>query len=115
MGFKPPGSGRKKGTPNKATAEIKALAQVHAPAAIKELARLALKAKSEQARVAAIRELIDRGYGKATQSHEHSGPGGGPIQTVDLTSLTADELSQLERTLAKASLAGGGESGDSEA
>jgi hypothetical protein len=31
------------------------------------LVRLALKAKSETARIAAIRELLDRGYGKATQ------------------------------------------------
>jgi hypothetical protein len=31
------------------------------------LARLAIKAKSEAARVAAIRELLDRGYGKAGQ------------------------------------------------
>jgi hypothetical protein len=28
---------------------------------------LAVKAKSECARIAAIRELLDRGYGKATQ------------------------------------------------
>jgi hypothetical protein len=30
-------------------------------------ARLAVKAKSESARIAAIRELLDRGYGKPTQ------------------------------------------------
>ena len=35
--------------------------------AIKELARLAAKAESETARVAAIKELLDRGYGKAMQ------------------------------------------------
>lgn len=61
------GSGRKKGTPNKATLEIKELARQHTAAAVKELARLATKAKSEAARVAAIRELLDRGYGKPTQ------------------------------------------------
>jgi hypothetical protein len=59
--------GRKSGTPNKATQEIRALAQAHAPDAIEELARLALRAESETARVAAIRELLDRGYGKAAQ------------------------------------------------
>jgi hypothetical protein len=62
--------GRKKGTPNKATAEIKALAQLHAEAAMKELARLATGAESEAARVAAIKELFDRGFGKATQHVE---------------------------------------------
>jgi hypothetical protein len=39
-----------------------------APAAIVELARLALKAKNETARIAAIRELLDRGYGRTRQA-----------------------------------------------
>jgi hypothetical protein len=60
--------GRVKGTLNKATADIKALAMEHAPAAMQELARLATKAESEAARVAAIKELFDRGFGKAKQS-----------------------------------------------
>ena len=63
-----PGAGRKPGVPNKVTADIKALAQVHAPVAISELARLAVEAQSEPARVAAIKELLDRGFGKATQA-----------------------------------------------
>jgi len=67
IGGKRPGSGRKKGTPNKATAEIKELCRVHAPAVIQELARLATKAESEQARVSAAKELLDRGFGKSTQ------------------------------------------------
>ena len=36
--------GRRRGTPNKATAEIKALASEHVPAIVKELVRLATKA-----------------------------------------------------------------------
>ena len=59
--------GRVAGTPNKATAEIKALAGMHAEAAIAELARLATGAESEAARVAAIKELLDRAFGKAAQ------------------------------------------------
>jgi hypothetical protein len=66
-GGKRPGSGRKRGTPNKATAEIKELARQYSEEAVKELARLATNAESESARVAAIRELLDRGYGRATQ------------------------------------------------
>jgi hypothetical protein len=62
-----PGSGRKKGTPNKVTAEIKELAQKYGPEAIAELARLATNAESEAARVAACRELLDRGNGRAVQ------------------------------------------------
>jgi hypothetical protein len=59
--------GSRKGKPNKATADIKALAREYAPVAMKELARLAAEAESEAARVAAIKELFDRGFGKATQ------------------------------------------------
>lgn len=69
--------GRKAGTPNKSTRELRELVQPYAPEAVKELARLALNAESEQARVAAIRELLDRGYGKSAQpvtGEEGDGP-----------------------------------------
>lgn len=59
--------GRVKGTPNKATADVKAMAMQYAPAAMKELARLCVEAESEPARVAAIKEIMDRAYGKARQ------------------------------------------------
>jgi hypothetical protein len=59
--------GRKPGTPNKATAEVRSVAQQYAPAAIEELARLSTGAESEAARVAASKELLDRAYGKAAQ------------------------------------------------
>ena len=66
--------GRKPGTPNKATRDIRELAQVHSAEAVKELAKLAglvkgtKGAESEQARIAALKELLDRGHGKATQA-----------------------------------------------
>src|SRR5262245_46204770 len=59
--------GRQKGTPNKATAEVKVLAQKYAPAAIEELGRLSTEAESESARVAAANSLLDRAYGKPVQ------------------------------------------------
>jgi hypothetical protein len=40
----------------------------HGPKAIAELARLAKHALSEQARVTACRDLLDRAYGKASQA-----------------------------------------------
>ena len=76
--------GRAKGTPNKITADIKALAQQYGALAIKRLAHLVEHAESEQAQVAAIRELLDRGYGKSKQELEHSGPGGGALQVEAL-------------------------------
>lgn len=48
----------------------------------------------EKGEVPAIKEIADRLDGKVTQGI--SGPDGGPIQTVDLTSLSDDDLSRLE-------------------
>lgn len=59
--------GRKPGSLNKTTADVKALAQAHTAAAIGELVRLALHSENDSARVAAIKELLDRGHGKARQ------------------------------------------------
>jgi hypothetical protein len=87
--------GRPAGVPNKATRELKALAQVHGPALIKELARLALKAQSEQARVGAIKEMFDRGWGKASQAVQLSGT----LGTYDLTKLSDDKLRELAAIL----------------
>ena len=65
--------GRAKGTRNKATLEIKAAASQHGAKAIQEQARLAGlvedgkgKAESEQAQIAALNGILDRGYGKPT-------------------------------------------------
>ena len=54
--------------PNKATAEIRALAREHGPDVIKELAHLAKEAQSEQARISACNALLDRGYGRSQAS-----------------------------------------------
>ncbi len=59
--------GRQKGTPNKATADVKEAARQHGAAAVERLAYLMMHAESEAAQVAAIKEILDRGYGKATQ------------------------------------------------
>jgi hypothetical protein len=80
--------GRKKGVPNKATAEVKALAMSYVPAVIREMARLSRKGKSEMTRVAAGRELLDRALGR-------------PPQSVDLTN-SDGSLSQQWREAMKA-------------
>ena len=81
MKFRKGQSGNPGGRP-KVLGELQELARQHAPKAIVELARLALKARSETARIAAIRELLDRGYGKSRQSMEVSIPAGDPIQML---------------------------------
>src|SRR5712691_12000632 len=83
-------SGNPGGRP-KVLGELQELARMHAPAAITELARLALKAKNETARIAAIRELLDRGYGRSRQAMEISAPAGDPLQQL------FEELDALSR------------------
>lgn len=82
-GGKREGAGRKKGIPNKSTAEIKELAQQYAPEAIAELARLMKEAESDAARVSAIKEILDRAYGKSPQALQVGGdPDGTPLKHV---------------------------------
>jgi ABC-type phosphate transport system substrate-binding protein len=87
--------GRKPGTPNKATRDIRELAQVHSTEAVKELAKLAglvkgtKGAESDQARIAALKELLDRGHGKATQAVDLN------LQQPDIDSLTDAELARI--------------------
>jgi hypothetical protein len=63
-------------------ADVVALAREFAPDALKELCRLAIKARSERCRVAAIRELLDRAYGR-------------PPVAVQIQPAPADPLRQL--------------------
>jgi hypothetical protein len=67
-GGKIPGAGRKPGVPNKATREIKEAARMHGPKALKVLSELMMNGTTEQARIAAAKEILDRAYGKATQT-----------------------------------------------
>ena len=66
--FKPGQSGNPGGRP-KGEAEVRALAQAHGPAAIRGLIEIATSPTTQAAvKVAAWRELLDRGYGRAPQS-----------------------------------------------
>ena len=81
--------GRVSGTPNKNTAEIRTLAMQYGPAAVAALAEMAglspgTRAEAETARIAALKELLDRGYGRATQ--HIAGEDGGAVRvriTID--------------------------------
>ncbi len=74
--------GRQKGTPNKATADLKKLAGKHGPAAIKAIRVLAETAENETTRLTAWRELLDRGYGRPAQYNEIAGRDGAPLQLI---------------------------------
>lgn len=82
-GGKREGAGRKTGAIiTEAKRELSAMAQEHAPQALKTLVDIARNGKQEAARVAAANALLDRAYGKPPQALEHTGKDGGPVQVI---------------------------------
>jgi hypothetical protein len=69
-GGKREGAGRPKGSLNRATADVKAAAQKYTDEALKTLAAIMRDADSAPARVAACKEILDRGHGKSHQSSD---------------------------------------------
>lgn len=63
----PPGKGRPKGSRNRATTEIKKIAQAHGKEGIDQLVLLVAHGKPHATRVAVAKELLDRGYGRPAQ------------------------------------------------
>lgn len=63
--------GRKKGTPNKVTADVRELAQSYGPKALEVLASI-MEGEDQPpaARVSAAKEILDRAYGKSPQPTE---------------------------------------------
>lgn len=77
-GGKRKGAGRPKGSVNKVTAEIRSLAQKHGEKAFQRVLELM---ECDDPRIAfnAAQEVLNRAYGKPTQSVEHGGPDGGAV------------------------------------
>lgn len=82
--------GRTKGTPNRITADIKALAQQYGAEAVEALVEIMRKHGNDTTRIAASKELLDRGYGKAMQGVELTGKDGAPV-----------EFKQIERVIVR--------------
>jgi hypothetical protein len=99
---KPLGSGRKRGTPNKTTAEMRAVAQSYGPEAFAILISIMRNLDAPlQVRIMAARDVLDRGYGKATETHEHSGPLGMPIPvSVDVHTQLRTVIDRLANRVA---------------
>ena len=72
-----------------------------------KLARLSKRAKSEQARVAAMGMLLDRAHGKAPQSVNLSGALA--VDNYNLTTLSDEELDPFEALARKVTLGDAGE------
>ena len=80
--------GRKPGVPNKATAEIKAIAQQYGAEAIEKLVTL-MRGKDEDVAFKACIALLDRAYGKPAQAIV-----GDPEQPVEHNVTLVDEFTR---------------------
>ena len=70
--------GRGKGTRNKVTAEIKAALQKHGDELVEALLKLA-RSDDEKVRLGAIKECLDRGWGKPAQAVQIKGDPDSPV------------------------------------
>jgi len=77
MAFQPGQSGNPGGRP-KEDSEVKALARTAGPEAIEKLLEL-MRGDDRRTALAAAQALLDRGFGKPSQSVEMSGPDGEPL------------------------------------
>ena len=76
-GGKREGAGRKPGAVSKAKRDLAEMAKDHAEAALETLVSIhSGTSHPSAARVAAANAILDRGYGKAPQSLEHTGKDG---------------------------------------
>ena len=84
--------GRRAGTPNKSTAEVKAYAQEFGQDAIGILTELMYHSEDGKTRIAAAKEILDRGYGRPAQAMELTGKDIGSIQTKNMSDKEAVRL-----------------------
>jgi len=80
--FKPGQSGNPGGRPKLTPEllELRELARQHTRAAVEAIIQIVQDGEAPaSARVTAASEILDRGWGRATQSVEHAGPGGAAI------------------------------------
>jgi hypothetical protein len=59
--------GRPAGSTNKVTREIRDAAKAFGPEALNAIAKIMIEGEQESNRLAAAKEMLDRGFGKSTQ------------------------------------------------
>lgn len=83
--------GRRKGTPNRATAEVRSAALALVPKAMARLERL-LSSRDDGVAVRAIREVLDRAHGRPAQAITFPMP-------LDLRVMPSDQIQALVERL----------------
>jgi hypothetical protein len=91
-----PGSGRKRGAPNKASAARQAKVAASGDTPLDYMLKVMRDGKADPGRRDDMAKAAAPYVHPKLASMQHSGPRGGPIQTVDLTKLSDDDLARLE-------------------
>lgn len=95
-GGKRDGAGRKPGAPNKASAERQKRVAATGITPLDYMLKVMRDNKADASRRDEMAKAAAPYVHPKLASMQHTGRNGGPIQTVDLTKLSGDELAQLE-------------------
>lgn len=96
-GGRRPGAGRKPGVPNKATIARQERVSETGTTPLDYMLEVMRDLSAKAARRDEMAKAAAPYVHPKLASMQHTGPNGGPIQTLDLTKLGPDELDQLER------------------
>jgi hypothetical protein len=96
-GGRRPGAGRKKGVPNKATIARQERVAAGGETPLDYMLRVMRNPKASDARRDEMAKAAAPYVHPKLASMQHTGRNGGPIQHVDLTKVSDDDLSKLER------------------
>lgn len=96
QGGKRLGAGRKKGVPNKATIARQERVAAGGETPLDYMLRVMRNPKASDARRDEMAKAAAPYVHPKLASMQHTGRNGGPIQTVDLTKLSLDDLDKLE-------------------
>lgn len=102
-----PGAGRKRGVPNKATISRQAAVAASGETPLDYMLRVMRNPMFKSERRDEMAKAAAPYVHPKLAAVQHTGRDGGPIQAVDLTKLSADDLTRLERIFGP--LAGSGD------
>jgi hypothetical protein len=109
-----PGAGRKAGTPNKASVERQKKVAATGDTPLDYMLKVMRNPKASDDRRDEMAKAAAPYVHPKLASLQHTGRNGGPIQTVDLTKLSGDELDRLEAILGPLADDSGNPSGEGE-
>lgn len=104
-----PGAGRRKGVPNKASAARQKRVAATGVTPLEYMLGVMRDALADTSRRDDMAKACAPYVHPKLASVQHAGPNGGPIQTVDLTNMSDDDLTRLEAIFGPLAGATGGD------